>query len=215
VAPLLDCARCVTVKNVHPGATVQVWARLPAGEGPISDLVTVFSTHGVMTVNPYLETGEEVFVVQWACSETGVRSGAETVSPRPPLTPPTVLDPIFAGDTEVSVEGAEAGALIEVYVTEPKGGWSYAGHAVASNLSPITSLPLDASLAPRDGVFARQFMCSSGSDNGPAVIVRPAPTFGPRPFYVMAHNPNTINDVRDALGKGACGPRGPTASSPT
>lgn len=203
VAPLFDCARCVTVENVHPGATVEVWARTQTGEGPISDLVTIFAAQGVIDVNPYLKTGDHVYVMQWACSDTGVKSRSEKVVDRPGLMPPTVLDPIFAGDTQVEVENALPGALVEVYVTEAQGGWIYAGRAVANNLSPITSVPLDGGVTPRNTVFARQFMCTAGSDNHEGVPVRPAATFGPRPFYVMAHNPNTIKDVRDALAKGA------------
>jgi glycerophosphoryl diester phosphodiesterase len=203
VRPLFDCARCVTVENLHPGATVQVWARTQTGEGPISDLVTIFAAQGVIDVNPYLDTGDHVYVMQWACSDTGVKSRSEKVIDRPGLMPPTVLDPIYAGDTQVEVEDALAGTLIEVYVTEPQGGWIYAGRALANNLSPITSVPLGVGVTPRNTVFARQFMCTAGSDNHQGVPVRPAATFGPRPFYVMAHNPNTIKDVRDALAKGA------------
>jgi glycerophosphoryl diester phosphodiesterase len=204
LGPLFDCARTVSVASVHPGATIQIWARNAGGESPISDLVTLQATQGVVDVCPYLMVGEDVFAVQWACSDTGVKSPrAERVKPRPPLPPPMVLDPIFAGDTQVEVDNAIPGALVELYAAFGDAGAVYVGHAVANNLSPITPVLLNVPARARETIFARQALCNAQSDNGRPVGVTSAPQYGPRPFYVMAHNPNTISDVRDALANGA------------
>lgn len=204
LGPLFECARTVSVAKVHPGATIQIWSRNASGESPISDLVTFQTTQGAVDVCPYLMLGDDVFAVQWACSDAGVKSPTpERVKARPPLPPPIVLDPIFVGDSQVEVDSALPGALVELYATFGGASAVYVGHGVANNLSPITTIPLNAPARVKQMIFARQFLCNAQSENGRPVAVTWAPEFGPRPFYVMAHNPNWIGDVRDALAVGA------------
>jgi glycerophosphoryl diester phosphodiesterase len=204
VGPLFECARCVTVHHAHPGASVQIWAQKPFGEGPISAMVVVDAPTATIAVSPYLHRGDRVFAVQWACSSTSVRSThLEPVHQAPALTAPRVLDPIDSGDTTVYVERALPGASVEVYVALTSGVELFAGQAVASAASPITSVRLWFPLQVREQVFARQRLCNGQSDLGRPVVVRLAPSFGPRPFYVMAHNPNTISDIKDAVNLGA------------
>ncbi len=203
LGPLFQCARNVSVSGVHPGATIQIWARNALGESPISDLVTLSATQGAVDVCPYLQLDEEIFAVQWACSDTGVRSpGLQTV-PHPFVKPPIVLDPIVSGDTQAQVVGALPGALVELYTSLGDDRAVYVGRAVASNLSAITIVLMDVPARLRETIFARQFLCNLVSEDGPGVLVTSPPRFGPRPFYVMAHNPNTIGDVRNALANGA------------
>jgi hypothetical protein len=54
-------------------------------------------------------------------------------------------------------------------------------------------------------IFARQRVCGQLSDpRNRLVVVAPA-VFGPRPFYVVGHNPNTIKDATHAVNAGANG----------
>jgi PLAT/LH2 domain len=50
-------------------------------------------------------------------------------------------------------------------------------------------------------VRAQQFLCGGISEPTTPVVVISAS--GPRPFYVVGHNPNTISEVKDALNAGA------------
>jgi glycerophosphoryl diester phosphodiesterase len=203
VGPLFECARSVSVDNVHKGATIQIFAQKGPANWPISDLVTLLSTQGTVAVNPYLREGDEIFALQWACSDTAVRStNSILVGPHPNLLSTTALEPILSGDTVVAVADALPGALVEVYVQRGPGGLTFAGARVADALDPITNVHT-IPLQTRDVVTSRQFLCGAASEPGTPVSVQPAPVFGPRPFYVVGHNPNTIADVKKALHAGA------------
>ena len=160
VGPLYDCARSVSVRGAHLGATVQIWAKHAYGEGPISDLVTVHETPTTIGVAPYLHTGDKVYAVQWACSTTGVKSEPVTVAARPKLPVPKVLE-AFAGDAIVYVQDVVPGALVEVYVAHAGNSAVYAGHAVATTLSATTPVGIPFALRPRDLVSARQRLCGA------------------------------------------------------
>ncbi len=193
----------MSVDNVHSGATLQIWSKTAQGMAPISNLVTMVATQGTINVTPYLQEGSEVFVKQWACSDVGVLSAPNQVVAHPPLTSPKVLGPVMVGDTSVEVVGGVPGALIEVYEAGDGGSPEYLGHAVATTLSPLTRVSLSIPHQERETVFARQLLCNLSSDDGEPTPVSQLPAYGPRPFYVMAHNPNTINDIRAALQQGA------------
>ena len=203
VGPLYDCARTVSIKNVYPGATVQIFARNAAGDAPISDQVIFSTDQGVLPVAPYLRQGDDVYVVQWPCSDKGAPSKTEPVQPLPALEPVRVLDPIFAGDRRVDVQDALPGALVEVFVRRPEVDILFAGSAIADALSQITVVGCNFALQAGDFVFARQTLCYATSEPGRPVAVIEQPKFGPRPFYILGHNPNTISAVKQALADGA------------
>jgi glycerophosphoryl diester phosphodiesterase len=208
VGPLFACARCVSVNNVHPGATLQIFAR-HAGfarhaviEAPISDFVNVHETHATITVAPYLRKDDDVFVAHWACSNKRVNSASEKVKPSPPINQVTVLDPIFDGDSMVEVRGVLPGALVEIFVTR-KNVTLFAGSGIAEALTKGTIVPCQFALMAEDRVSAIQTLCDKRSKPKTPVLVVPSPRFGARPFYVIGHNPNTIHAVNDALDQGA------------
>jgi glycerophosphoryl diester phosphodiesterase len=202
VRPLFACARCVSINSVHPGATVQIFARHNGVTAPISDLVDVHDTRATIAVAPYLRKDDDIFVAQWACSNKRVMSAGEKVQARPKLNPVIVLDPIFSGDTMVDVRDALAGALVEVFVTR-RSVKIFAGSAVADALSFGTLVFCQFALMAEDRVSATQTLCDGSSQPGNQVMVIPLPRFGPRPFYVIGHNPNTIDEVNKALNQGA------------
>jgi hypothetical protein len=203
VGPLFACARSVSVRNVHKGATVQVFAKGALGEAAISAQVMVFGPNATIPVAPFLREGDEVFARQWACSDTSVTSAPEPVEAEPKLTPIDVLAQLFGGGDMVNVRGAVPGALVDVYVMHPGGELDFAGGAVADALRNVTSVHVNFLLKPGDIVFAKQSMCADMSEPGGRQVVREAPSFGPRPFYVFGHNPNSISDVKSALTAGA------------
>jgi hypothetical protein len=181
VPPLYDCAQCVSVRNVHPGAIVQVWAQNANGtwEGPISDLVPLSDTQGTIPVAPYLRAGDQVHVIQWACGGK-IPSRAEGVQPHPQLLPPTVV-PAYSGGTAVEVWNVIPGALAEVYVRR-KGAadWAFAGSAVANLLTiPTAVVYCPSALHTGDAVRARQSLCGVLTEFGPEATVRVPPPLVP------------------------------------
>jgi glycerophosphoryl diester phosphodiesterase len=202
VRPVFACARCVSINNVHPGATVQILARHNGVTSPISNLVDVYDTQATIAVAPYLRKDDEIFVAQWACSNKRVVSAAEKVQARPKLNPVIVLDPIFSGDTMVDVRDALPGALVEVFVRR-NNVKIFAGSAIADALSFGTLVFCQFALMTEDKVSATQTLCDGTSEPGNQITVVPQPRFGPRPFYVIGHNPNTIDKVNEALDQGA------------
>lgn len=139
-------------------------------------------------------------MVQWACSDKGVRSKTEPVKSQPALPSPIPATPIFNGDKSVEILNTVAGARVELYVSQNQGPFVFAGFVDANNIS-ATVIDPTVVLNTGDSVRAQQFLCSASSE--PTKPVRVVPAAGPRPFYVVGHNPNTIADVNDALSKGA------------
>jgi glycerophosphoryl diester phosphodiesterase len=202
VGPLFACARGVSVRDVHPGAIVQIFARHAGTEAPISDLVSVFDRQATIGVSPYLRNGDDVFAAQWACSDRRVNSASKMVKPHTPVEAVTVLDPIMSGDTIAEVKDALPGAFVEVFVLR-RNVTMFAGSDIADALSFATTIQSSFAFETEDLVFATQSLCDLTSKPGGRVEVVPAPSFGPRPFYVIGHNPNTIAKVNAALNVGA------------
>jgi PLAT/LH2 domain len=200
VGPLFDCARNVSVDNIHPGSTLQIFAVKGGVVFPISPQVTVYGAQAAIGVAPYLHVPEDVFVIQWACSDKGVKSKTEPVKPHPPLPSALPETPIFNGDKSVEILNTVAGARVELYVSQNQGPFVFAGFADANNVSPTVIHPTMV-LNTGDLVRAQQFLCDAISE--PTKPVRVVPATGPRPFYVVGHNPNTIAEVNHALSKGA------------
>lgn len=204
VGPLFACARSVSVAKVHAGATVQIFARNATSDAPISAQVLLFESNGTIPVAPYLSEGDLVYAKQWACSDVAVRSATEPVLAHPQPAPVEILGPIFDGDGTVDVRHAIPGALVEVHVLRrEEGAPVFAGSGVADTLHPVTPVQLSFRLSAGDRVFAGQSICDEVASTGDGVPVEEAPRFGPRPFYVFGHNPNTIKDVEKALAAGA------------
>jgi glycerophosphoryl diester phosphodiesterase len=200
VRPLLDCARNVSVINVHPGATLQVFAINGPLVKPISNMDTVYGTQAVISVAPFLHFPQDVFIMQWACSNKGVASPTAPVEKLSGIPMPMPEAPIFDGDKTVEILNTLPGAHVELLVSRNFGPLVFAGSTDANNLSPAviqTTIPLLA----KDAVRAQQFLCQLRSD--PSIPVTVIPATGPRPFYVVGHNPNTIHDVKAALNEGA------------
>ncbi len=205
LGPLFSCAGSVSVTNAHRGALLQLFARTPLGDIAISDQVMTFHTNIVIAVSPLLVAGSEVFVRQWACSDTSADSQRVPVAPHPQPGPTETLGPIFDGDQVVSVRGAIPGAVVEVYAVGSSGTDEYLGSAATDALHPVTAVGMIRALRLGEIIFARQRLCGQLSDPRNRVVVVAQVHFGPRPFYVVGHNPNTLKDAQHALAAGANG----------
>jgi len=177
VPTLYECARCVSVRDVRPGATLQVWAKSANAnwEGPVSDFVVFPDKQGTIGVTPYLRAGDEVYVVQWACSYTGLASGPVQVQKHPAPAPPDVVPP-YSGDTRVKVKGVIPGAFVEVEIKRRNtSNWVFAGAAVADTLTSPTLVSCRPAMNTGDQVHARQSLCGMVTEFGPGrdVLVRP------------------------------------------
>lgn len=204
--PLFSCAGSVSVTDAHRGALLQIFARNAHGDVAVSDQLVTLNTNIVVAVSPLLTAGTQVFVRQWACSEMSADSRGEPVVPHPQLGPVEVLGPLVEGDRIVAVRGAVAGAAVEVYaVSGGDGTGVYLGSATADALHKVTPVGLAQALVRGQIIFARQRLCGQLSDPLNRLAVTAAPTFGPRPFYVVGHNPNTIKDATHAVKAGANG----------
>ncbi|MEO5992464.1 MAG: PLAT/LH2 domain-containing protein [Arthrobacter sp.] len=198
---LFSCTGTVSVTKAHRGAVLQVFVRTAKGDAAISDQVLALHTNVVIAVTPLLVEGASVFVRQWACSDTGVDSAAGHVAAHPMPGPVEVLGPLKDADTAVGVRGAVPGAVIEVYGA----GHEFLGSATADALHQVALVTLIRPLHLRDLVTAQQWLCGRASEVKATTVVGFAAAFGPRPFYVVGHNPNTVADATEAVTNGANG----------
>lgn len=204
LGPVFSCSGAVSVTNAHRGALLQVFVRTPVGSMAISDQVLTLNTNIVVAVAPLLVAGTEVFVRQWACSELSADSKREPVLAHPQPGPTETMGPIIQGARKVSVRGAVPGAVVEVYAVG-NGVVEYLGSAVADALHAVTTVGLVRTLQGKEIVFARQRLCGQLSDPLNRIVVIGQAHFGPRPFYVVGHNPNTLKDATHAVNAGANG----------
>jgi hypothetical protein len=202
VGPLYECAQNVSVKDAHPGATVQVFARRAGREFPISDLFGMIEAEAAIEVSPFLRLGDDVFVAQWACSDRRANSDSEQVQPHPAIGPVAVDDDLWGRDVLIAVADALPGAMVEVYVTR-SGATAFAGRALATALSRRTIVRSSSPLQPDDTVFATQTLCNMVSEPGRRAVVGPELRFEPRPFYIIGHDTNTYAELMHALAQGA------------
>jgi hypothetical protein len=201
LGPLFSCTGAVSVTGAHRGAMLQVLVHAPDGAVAISDQVLAGHTNVVIAVTPLLIEGARVFVRQWACSDTSADSGEEKVLAHPAPGPVIVLGPLVSGDTAVGVRGAVPGAVVEVSAANGE----FLGSAVADTLHRVTVVGLNRPLHLRDLVTAQEGLCGRWSDAKNTTVVGFPARFGPRPFYVFGHNPNTIKDATNAVNDGATG----------
>ncbi|KAH7319504.1 hypothetical protein BKA65DRAFT_483004 [Rhexocercosporidium sp. MPI-PUGE-AT-0058] len=211
IPPLFDCARNVSVKDIHAPAILQVCILHSGGRlEEISALKPTSDTETVIQVYPYLRHDTDIVIRQWACSNMSTTSPAVRVQTYPRLQNPEVIGPIFPGDKVVEISKARPGAGVELWVIQNKGN----GPRVltsprgleADNLFPLTLVNINTELQVADQLGARQFLCSETSIDMPLFSVQQAEY--PRPFYAIAHNPNKIQDGVTALGMG-CNALGP------
>jgi hypothetical protein len=206
VEPLLSCTGVVGVTRAHRGSFLQAFASTIAGSFPISDQVFATTTNVVIDVRPLLIDGSHVYVKQWACSDTSTDSEERRVDAHPAPGPVDVLGPLAAGDRTVGVRGALNGATVEVYLRRRDGALvEFLGWATSWALRPVTEVTLRRPLAEKERVTAVQRICGRTSEPRTGQVVDAAARFGPRPFYVVGHNPNTIADATADLADGANG----------
>ncbi|KAL5318950.1 hypothetical protein ACEPPN_014018 [Leptodophora sp. 'Broadleaf-Isolate-01'] len=206
--PLYGCARNVTIQGAHPGGSIRVYAVTTDAEFPITGLTFVEHSQLVVGVFPWLQPewkGLRVF--QWACKDTAVESQLfSPIQPKAQLLAPILREPVHQGGRFVNVDGTVPGAHVELFVIEKDGSKIFAGATDASQISP-TSIAIGARVTLKEGekVQARQALCvnsdgaGSGMSNGQDI----QPAYQPRPFYIVGHNPNVLDDAREVLGAGA------------
>ena len=201
VRPIFGCTGAVCVTRAHPGSLVQIFEQTPLGDVAISDQVFVTGSNAVVGVTPLLVAGSTIFARQWACGGAGVDSQRQPVDAHPDLTGFVIVAPLFAGDTSVAVRGLVPGATVDLYTR----GGGFLGSAVCDALHKVTVVPLNRPLTDGDTVVGRELLCEMASQSQGSVTVSPAQSFGPRPFYIVGHNPNTVSDAVDAVDGGANG----------
>jgi hypothetical protein len=211
IPPLYDCARNVSVKDIHAPAILQVCIVRSGGRlEEISAPKPTNDTETVIQVYPYLHHDNDIVIRQWACSNVSTTSLPVRVQTYPGLQNPAVVGPMFPGDKVVEISQVRPGAGVELWVIQNKGN----GPRVlisergleADNLFPLTLTNINIELQVADQLGARQFLCSGTSIDMPLLSVQQAEY--PRPFYAIAHNPNKIQDGVTALGMG-CNALGP------
>jgi hypothetical protein len=204
LCPVFSCTGAVSVTKAHRGALLQVFVRMSLGSFAVSDQVMAVNTNIVIEVSPLLTAGTEVFVRQWACSEMSADSRVEPVVAHSQPGPTETLGPLVQDDRIVNVRGAIPGAIVEVY-SIGHGTDEYLGSAAADALHAVTRVELVRALQGKEIVFARQRLCGQQSDALNRIVVIGRAGFGPRPFYVVGHNPNTLKDATHAVNTGANG----------
>jgi len=206
LGPLFSCTGSVSVTRAHRGAMLQIFVRTFLGDAPISDQVLSRFTNLVIGVSPLLREGSAVFVRQWACSDTSTDSAAETIVAHPGPGPVQVLRRLFESDVVATVRGAIAGASVEVFARGRAGAPpEFLGANEADRLHAVTAVHLHRPLLVEDQIYAQQRICDGTSDPQDSIIVERQVGFGPRPFYVVGHNPNTAGDGKNAVNDGANG----------
>jgi len=199
--PLWGCARNVTIQGAHPGGSVRIFAVTSDSVFPITGLVFVDHSQLVVSVFPWLQPEwKGLRVLQWACKDTAVASKVfSPIQAKAQLLAPILREPVYQGDRSVIVDGIVPGAHVELFVVHKDGSKEFAGATDASQIIP-TSVIVNARLTLNEGdqVEARQALCVNsdgfGSNMSNTQAIQPA--YGPRPFYIIGHNPNVLDDVR-------------------
>ncbi len=173
--PLLDCARCVYVDGMLPGAT-----------GEVLDAVTslgkraAYSGGAHIGVSPPLETSHTITARQVYCGTPGPESpGLDVVSVskhQETLPEPYVNEPLYACQQYVTVGGCLPGAQVELFIdTIPIAG------ACASRTG--ATVWVSGGLIKNTAVTVQQKLCGGSLESPisiPPVIVQPADDI-PRP----------------------------------
>jgi hypothetical protein len=166
--PLKECERSVTVSNVLDGAVVTLTRTAGPPAGGCFDYSAEYFTLAPLVLNETV-TAEQAFP---PCGSKSLQTHAK-VGPAQPVPVPTVVGPLCAGGTIVTVSGLTPGCELRVLangVVIAEGG---AGNATAEIIVP----PLAANAA----VTAEQQLCSFWSAASPGVTVNPRPATIPNP----------------------------------
>lgn len=171
---------------------------------PISNQVIVLEVQKEIDVFPVLHTSQVIQVKQWVCSDESILSGRETVQRAPALPIPLPVAPVFPRDTSIEITRVIAGAIVELFIIQRQLDGArllFGGSKIVNNIED-TVIDISQDLKDGDRLFARQYLCGDASSRDPPVVqvVDPA---GPRPFYLIGHNPNNIGLAVDALEAGA------------
>ncbi len=173
LTPLYACARSVTVKDVHPGAEVQVFAKTPTGIGPISLPKVFLSTVDTVDVSPHLALDDFVWAVERGCG-SGQDSDQQRVVPHLPIVPPEIPGPVESGATNVTVKGVIPTATVSIFLLEHD-AWKVIGYKAHAD-GQTTVVHLDRAVKTRDQLAATQAYCSLTTGRGPTVtVVKPRP----------------------------------------
>lgn len=174
-APLLECARCVRVEGMLPGASAQVRDGVAVlGTG------SAYSGAAHVGVSPALVAGHTITARQVYCGAPGPDSPGLSVGPvreerKLVLPAPEVQDPLYACQQYAVVSGCTPGADAELFVnTVPTAGTCAAGTSV--------TLWVTSGLVEGTAITARQQLCGGAiqSPMSAPVVVRPAADI-PRP----------------------------------
>lgn len=170
--PLLACARVVRVVGAQPGALLQIWAKGPTGDVPLSTQVFAVRDSVRVAVSPYLAEGQVVWVSQLACGGPWIDSVHHVVAKTPPVAAPEISVPPVAGDIAVTVD-ALPGARVDVYA---ESGDPPTAQLIGSGaIDPVVrTVGLDRPLSTADRVLADQSMCDKTSRLGHGTSVLPA-----------------------------------------
>jgi outer membrane protein assembly factor BamB len=170
--PLKACDPAVLVTNVFEGATVTIHRTGGAMQSACFDATGLW-----FILSTPLVLGEKVTASQAfpACKITGASSTPPlTVQPTVPVPPPTVIKPLCAGQTSVTLTDLQPGAEVEIFQAGVSLGLAQApGEATFDFPTP----PLVAGSM----VTATQTLCTHSSVQSNAVPVDPAPAHMPQP----------------------------------
>jgi hypothetical protein len=166
-APLVECALCIRVKGILPGAMVEVSAsvRQTLGEPPklrtkIIGQTPTFSSDTDVSIEP-LKVGQTIDSRQWLCDQnnTSAPSLAVSVSLVPKhdktfLQIPEISEPIFPCQEYIGVTNCLPGAQIELFVNnEPDVG------ATGCATTPTTVIWPSNQLREGDTLQVQQTLC--------------------------------------------------------
>jgi outer membrane protein assembly factor BamB len=169
--PLKECDPAVLVTNVFEGATVTLKRTAAPPETACFDATGLW-----FILSKPLVLGEKVSASQAfpACKIQGASSPTITVGSAKPVAPPTVIPPLCAGQTTVTLTGFTPGALINIFQSGVDLGTAQAPDQVPFDF-PVPAL------VGGTVITARQTLCKNQSVDSNAVPVDPAPAGMPTP----------------------------------
>lgn len=169
--PLQACDPAVLVTNVFEGATVTIHRTAGPPESACFDATGLW-----FILSTPLVLGEKVSASQAfpACKIQGASSPQLVVQPTIPVPPPTVIKPLCAGQTSVTLTDLKPGAQVEIFQSGVSLGIGQAPEQTTFDF------PTPALLGG-SSITATQTLCSHTSVASNAVPVDPAPANMPKP----------------------------------
>jgi outer membrane protein assembly factor BamB len=169
--PLKACDLAVLVTNVFEGATVTIQRTAGPPESACFDATGLW-----FILSKPLVLGEKVSASQAfpACKVKGFPTPTLTVQPVDPVPPPTVIKPLCAGQTSVTLTDLRPGAQVEIFQSGVSLG---IGQAPSETTFDFPTPPL----VGGSSITATQTLCAHTSVQSNAVPVDPAPANMPQP----------------------------------